>query len=329
MPTNDLFDYMREATHDLQREYERIQKRATEDPGTAGDNGEENWAELLRRWLPSTYHVVTKGRIMDPAGKCGPQVDVLVLSSAYPRALLNKKEYLAGGVLAAFECKLRLKAEHIRRTVESAAEMRRLTSSSPKATPYAELTGPFLYGLLAHSHAWHGTRSAPVSNINEHLQEAERISVQHPKELIDVLCISDLGTWSTSRMITAGKHLLGPPKMRYGTQQDLWTDIHAAGGLVETTTFCFAKPYQSSAETPNLFTPIGSFLTTLLEKLAWRDTSLRELAEYFNATNLLGPGQGALRPWPLSILSPEVRVRLQQGHLSVGKRWDEWGMVQI
>jgi hypothetical protein len=35
----------------MAEEYDRIQKRATEDPGTAGDQGEENWATLLRNWL--------------------------------------------------------------------------------------------------------------------------------------------------------------------------------------------------------------------------------------------------------------------------------------
>jgi len=33
---------------EIEEEYNRIRKRAYEDPGTAGDQGEENWAELLR-----------------------------------------------------------------------------------------------------------------------------------------------------------------------------------------------------------------------------------------------------------------------------------------
>ena len=73
-------------------EYARITARSREDPGTAGDEGEENWAELLRDWLPSTYHVKTKGRILSEVGLSSPQVDVLVLSPAYPPALLNRKQ---------------------------------------------------------------------------------------------------------------------------------------------------------------------------------------------------------------------------------------------
>ena len=72
MSKNDLFNYMLEATHMMQSEYIRIQKRASEDPGTAGDNGEKNWADLLKLWLPSKYHIVTKGRIMNTDGDCSP-----------------------------------------------------------------------------------------------------------------------------------------------------------------------------------------------------------------------------------------------------------------
>ena len=50
--THDLYDFMQQISNEMAAEYDRIQKRATEDPGTAGDQGEENWAELLRGWLP-------------------------------------------------------------------------------------------------------------------------------------------------------------------------------------------------------------------------------------------------------------------------------------
>ena len=61
--SNDLHDFMVSATHEMQSEYERIQKSSKEDPGTAGDQGEENWAALFRDWLPPNYHIVTKGRM--------------------------------------------------------------------------------------------------------------------------------------------------------------------------------------------------------------------------------------------------------------------------
>ena len=59
--SHDLYDFMAQISGEKSAEYQRIRKRATEDSGTAGDQGEENWAELLRDWLPPTYQVVTKG----------------------------------------------------------------------------------------------------------------------------------------------------------------------------------------------------------------------------------------------------------------------------
>src|SRR5229473_1687089 len=100
---HDIHDFVRKAQGDLQAEYLRIRRRATEDPGTAGDQGEENWATLLRSWLPQYFHVITKGRILTQDGYVSPQIDVLVLSPAYPEILLDKKIYLSGGVVAAFE----------------------------------------------------------------------------------------------------------------------------------------------------------------------------------------------------------------------------------
>src|SRR5258706_15206214 len=111
---------MRSVTDGLAQEYDRIQKRTREDPGTAGDQVEENWAELLRNWLPATYPVVTKGRIVSENGIASPQVDVLVLQPSYPLSLRNKKLYFAGGVVAAFECKLTLRANHIKKALENA-----------------------------------------------------------------------------------------------------------------------------------------------------------------------------------------------------------------
>src|SRR5229473_5459551 len=93
--TNDLQDFMVAATQEMASEYRRIQKRTKDDPGTAGDQGEENWATLLRKWVPCHYHVVTKGRILGHTGHASPQVDVLVLHPSYPPHLLHTKLYLA------------------------------------------------------------------------------------------------------------------------------------------------------------------------------------------------------------------------------------------
>lgn len=45
--THDLFDFFKKANRNISDEYTRICRRVNEDPGTAGDQGEENWKELL------------------------------------------------------------------------------------------------------------------------------------------------------------------------------------------------------------------------------------------------------------------------------------------
>jgi hypothetical protein len=118
MEKHDIHEFLKFAQYELEFEYKRISERATEDPGTAGDQGEENWATLLRNWLPSYFYVVTKGRILTRNNYASPQVDVLVLHPSYPRILLGKKYYLAEGVAAAFECKTTLKANHVKDAVK-------------------------------------------------------------------------------------------------------------------------------------------------------------------------------------------------------------------
>jgi hypothetical protein len=197
--THDLDDFMSAVTEEMAREYNRIRKRATEDSGTAGDDGEETWAELLREWLPPTYTIVTKGRLVSRRNIPSPQVDVLVLHPTYPKGLLNKKYYLADLVVAAFECKLTLKAEHIHKAVKNATEIRKLL---PKriGSPYQELYSPMIYGLLAHSHVWKHPNSTPIENTSKHLSEADRDCTEHPREMLDVVCIPDLATWRVSKM---------------------------------------------------------------------------------------------------------------------------------
>jgi hypothetical protein len=111
-PAHDLFVFMQEASEKMSAEYQRVHATAASDPGTAGDEGEENWASLLRDWLPTGFEVKTKGRLLSTDGRRSPQVDVIVLRPSYPRKLIdeNKKVYLAEGVAAAFECKLTLRS---------------------------------------------------------------------------------------------------------------------------------------------------------------------------------------------------------------------------
>lgn len=310
--THDLYDFMRQISAEMSAEYNRIQMRATEDPGTAGDQGEENWAELLRDWLPRTYEVVTKGRIISQEGLTSPQIDVLVLKGAYPKKLLNKKHYLAAGVAAAFECKTTLKASNIAEAMENCARIKSLYPART-GTPYKELHSPLVYGLLAHSHAWKGENSTPDQNIEDKLREVDALHISHPRLRLDLLCVADLAAW-TSSTIT----FIGP---RQVPDWSTMAPIYGPNGSALSVYYGHTRKHEQQVDQ---FTPIGVLISYLSQKLAWQNPSLRDLADYYRITNIAGSGKGYRRLWPSSIYSEEIRSRVEAGRLSNGKPWDEW-----
>jgi hypothetical protein len=257
---------------DIAAEYKRIQRRALEDPGTAGDEGEGNWANLLQQWLPGTYHVVTKGRILGLDGSASPQVDVLVLSPHYPSGLLENKLYLAAGVLAAFECKITLRSGHIREAMKTSIAIRAISKATERSAPEH-----IVFGLLAHSHAWRKPRSRPVDNVSEALSSAAQ-HVQWPSELLDMLCIADLGTWALMKITTGAEFsatYMGPldPKL---------------------------NPYEDPQ-------PIGRMVTYLLRRMGRQDKALTPIARYFDQAGLFGVGVGAPRHWDANELPEDER----------------------
>lgn len=307
--SHDLLDFMAAITQDMAREYDRIQKRATEDPGTAGDQGEENWATLLRNWIPPNYQVVTKGRILSYDGIAGPQVDVIVLHPSYPKQLLDKKLYLAGGVVAAFECKVTLKAEHIPQAMKNAAEIRRHLPFR-HGSPYKHLNSSVLYGLLAHSHTWKSEKSTPIENINSRLLEADKQVTEHPREMLDLLCVADLTTWYAEKL----------PKINAVTYTGY--------------SVCILNSQVNNAE---IYTPIGEMISLLLNKLAWEDADIRRMAHYFSLV-MRKASRGELRRWNIDKLYTKQVVERMLSERLPGEAsadgwfephdpWDEWCAV--
>ena len=314
MAVHEIHDFIIFAQRTIEEEYTRIRKRAAEDPGTAGDQGEENWATLLRQWLPSYFHVVTKGRILTHSGYASPQVDVLVLMPSYPEILLDKKLYLAGGVAAAFECKTTLKAEHIRDAVRTCAALRQ---NLPKreGSPYKELNSTVIYGLLAHSHAWKADKSNPVQNVEASLWAADKKFANHPIECVDVLCVSDLVAW------IACKTTYLSPKLPF--YSEAIAKIYGKDGSATSSYVChgIGRDRQEA-----FFSPLGVLLSTLYSKLAWTFRDMRDLEEYFRKVNLQGSGEGHIRKWDISIYSEKIRERVYNGILSNGTFFDEWSV---
>lgn len=273
-----LWQFIQQSAEQIAAEYRRIAADALEDPGTAGDEGEENWADLLREWLPHGYHVRTKGRILSEVGGPSPQVDVLVLSPAYPPRLLNRKRYLAGGVVAAFECKLTLRRKHIAAAVKNAALIRR-TLYTRTGSPYRELFSPLIYGLLAHSHEWQTPTSKPLENVDRALTQADAEIVQHPREMLDVFCVADLASWTVWKVLPALDFPMAlPPQL---------------AGIERTITTAYVAPTGDPDQRP---TAIGSFFLSLLRRMAREDPGLRPMAEYLKWTPAWVAGSA--RPLP-------------------------------
>ncbi len=256
----------------MSSEYARIQRRTHEDPGTTGDQGEENWATLLRDWLPSTYEVVTQGRIIGEGGSISPQVDVIVLKNVHPRKLLDKKLYLAGGVAAAFECKTTLRAEHITQAVKTSVNLKRL-SATRTGSPYREFHAPLVYGLLAHSHEWKQPNSRPQDNITTRLNEADKSLVSHPRDSLDVICVAEVGTWNLV------KYAFLPAEGVGRMVQILANDSFGPEGAPSLAWTSYFSPAMQDGGQTDTFTPTGCLVAHLSKKLAWEHSSLRKLAE--------------------------------------------------
>ena len=312
---HELEVFLRQDLAEISSEYNRIRARAAEDPGTAGDEAEENWADLLRAWLPNSYKVVTKGRVLGVDGKASPQVDVIVLHGSYPDRLLSKKVYLVHGVAAVFECKATLKGKHVAEAAETAKAVRDL-SGARSGTPYRDLVSPPLFGVLAHSHVWKKDGSTPRENVDDALA-ASLLAATHPRELIDLVCVADLGCWNLIHLTYLGRTVMG----------DMWSELRSKYGLPEEggcmSSYSRWDPKSDQPE-PN---PVAVLVSLIFQRLAWEDSSLRSMADYFRLAGLWGASQGRMNPWPLSsVFSPEVGRKLLAGSSTNGEAWSEWSV---
>ncbi len=293
----DLLHFIKSTTQEMDAEYHRIQSRVKEDPGTAGDQGELNWKQLLENWLPSLFKMVTKGRIISHDGIATPQIDLLILRPEYPVGLLSKNLYLAEGVLAAFECKITLKREHLRKAFENSVLIKKSVISK-SGSLYKEVTSPIIYGLLAHSTSITSKTKSVTALINDRIIKEDYCQISHPREMLDLICIANLATWSSTKIYK----LPIPDK----------TNLH-------TTYTKYAKELNEESD----FYPIGSLITKLIYKIAWEYEGLRPIAEYFSKSKISGSGGGKLRSWGSEIFSDSFNANVK----STMQEWNEWKMT--
>lgn len=299
-PLHELNTWIVQAADEMGSEYERIRAHAVEDPGTAGDEGEGIWAQLLRAWLPPSYQVRTKGKVLAHDGSRSRQVDVVVLRPGYPSKLLDKNLYLASGVAAVFECKLTLKAAHLLTATEQAAVIANL--SAPRVgTPYRELLSPIVFGVLANSHVWRKAGSA-YQHITNRVAEGTRKNA-NPRQYLDIVCVADTCTLLKSVEV---KRLTNLP------DQSPDQLLCAIGNF-------FSSPRLN---------PIASLLAYLWIRLGWEDEQLRPFAEYFRLARMLRRAAGGAASLHPGVLTPETHaqamLKSSDFFAKVPWSWDEW-----
>jgi hypothetical protein len=315
---HELKTFLMQDVREMASEYERIRGRSLEDPGTAGDEGEEVWAELLRQWLPEDYTIVTKGRILGADGSAGPQVDILILCPGYPKRLLNKKLYLAGGVTAVFECKNTLTSKHITDAFERAAKVNALVGTR-LGTPFVEMVPLIEFGLLAYSHAWKAPASQPKQLIDNALQFG-MAQLGRPSDPPSLICVADLACWTIMRFAYDGPMFMSP---------DVWRGRQASTGLPDQGA-CWVGHFRHTEALPADQAPpnaIAVAIAFLLGRLAHDNAPVRALSQYFHAAGISGSSSPVtMKRFGFEIFSDEVRAGLPQ-RLTNGVVGSDWSMV--
>jgi uncharacterized protein DUF6602 len=307
MRQHDFFKLMGAVKESLARDYERIRSRSRDDPGTAGDQAEEDWAEILRNWLPATYPVITKGRILFPDGSSSPQVDLLVLKASYPRGLRNEKYIFAGGVIAAFECKLTLRNEDVGRAFEVASKIKQ-KAPTRVGTPYDELNSAPIFGLLAHSRSFRGIRAS--WKLHEVVEKYQTKHVRHPRELLDIICVADTATLPMSKHIVMG-HDLNTKELEELKEME-------ASALISTM-YVIHDEDREASDVDHTGAILAGLIHELTFRMAFEDPSVRDWADHLSNLGFYG-GIGRPVYWTEEELSTDVRDTLNK----VGRQGDHW-----
>jgi hypothetical protein len=285
----------------LEREYQRIAKHSRSDPGTAGDDCEQSWVDILAEMLPPNYRIVTKGRLINYMGKMSPQLDIIVLHPSYPGALAHKKTYFVEGVVAAFECKLTLRRRDLAKFMSNSKSVKNLCCQK-LGTPYSEMTTPLIYGLLANR------SDLKQEQMDVELTKQDELHISHPRECPDLICVATTATWVMHRYVVDPD--CGVPTTSY---MKISSDEIASNPMREP-------------EDAMIFTPVFAFFSELVYHLAWEDASLRRLAGIFGGADLRDCG-GFSRKWSLEVLSTELRRKLKKHRFEDTLGWDDWSQM--
>lgn len=294
-------DWLSKVTRDIADDYRRLHAEAQNDVQKSGHGGEETWRAFLQEWLPPAYEVVTRKYIIPEHGEEAFEMDVLVLRPSYPKRLRDRVDILAGGVAAAFSVKLTLDADGLKDAVTKAAQLRRVLEPRAARTLRSEFVPAFPVGVLAHSHAWKRPGSMPLDNITRGCWDLDHEIAEHPRESLDYVCVADLATMSRARLpVVPGQVELRNPQR---------PPRHRITG-------CCATSFIVSGSAS---TPIATFLTFLLERLAYDDPGIQPIVDGLHATRTVGFVGAPTRLWRYEdVFTEHMAQQLVTGGLDRG-----------
>ncbi|MBD7960924.1 DUF6602 domain-containing protein [Comamonas avium] len=334
MQDHELHGYIRSYSRRIAEDYEAINKRVKEDPGTAGDQGEISWQKLLEDWLPEGYTVVTKGRILGANGLASPQIDLIVLKPNYPKFLKTEKYYLFNGVAAAFECKINIKLSHFDKIFQTSKKIAELeTNKYNKAS--SEIISPIIYGVLAHTSDLRGNIDEKIKKIDEKLVQVAKSTSTHPRDLPELLCIADLASWRVAHCLKSKLLFQEKTEEERRLKADYFKKISSHPCILDIdrgnyrelvferphSSFItlYAPPLNNKGEENNyakFYTPLGSFIASFYDKMSYRDKNLLEIVEYFKSVHIPYSSGGVSSfttdlVWSREIISEENWAKLK------------------
>lgn len=254
---------------EIRLDYRDAQAAHQEDIQRSGHQGEATWANLLTKWLPSNYEIGLRKYIIGHDDTVQQfETDIVVFEPSYPQHLRKKAQIHSAGIAAAFSVKLTARNQHFDEIAGWSKSLAKL-SQSDLTTVEGQLLPGFPTGFLAHSHA---LGKFPLQKLASGVRAAGQVA-EHPRELLDLACIADLGTLSCMRAayIPMSQHFADQTDFVMSSYIEL-NDAHQYGA-------------------------VAHFIISLYKVLGRNDPSLKKLADGLAHSTKTGNGEGEQRKW--------------------------------
>lgn len=254
---------------EIRHDYTAAQKVHRSDIQRSGHKGESTWGTLLETWLPSNYEIGLRKYIVGHDDTVDPfETDIIVYEPAYPKSLRSKSEVHSSGVAAAFSVKLTARTPHFKEIATWSKSLSQLNKPD-LTTVEGQLLPGFPTCFLAHSHA---LGANPLDKFSSGIRDAGQVA-QHPRELVDLACIADVGTLSCMRAAYIPITQLYPDETDFAMSSYIeLSDEHEHGA-------------------------VAHFIISLYKLLGRNDPSLKKLANGLAHSTKTGNGQGEQRKW--------------------------------